>query len=54
MGTTVILFGSYSRGDDTINSDIDIAIIGAKERTIKLTKYEKILERKIVINSYDS
>jgi len=54
IGTTIILFGSYSRGDDTINSDIDIAIIGAKERVIDLTKYEKILERKIMISFYDS
>ena len=27
-GTTIILFGSYSFGEDTINSDIDVAIIG--------------------------
>ncbi len=54
IGTTIILFGSYSRGDDTINSDIDIAIIGAKEKDIDLRKYEKTLERKININFYDS
>lgn len=53
-GGTIILFGSYSRGDDTNNSDIDIAVIGRKEKDINLTKYEKILERKININFYDS
>ena len=51
-GATIILFGSYSRGDDTMNSDIDIAIIGRKEKGIDLTRFEKILGRKITINYY--
>ena len=54
MGTTIILFGSYSRGEDTINSDIDLAIIGAKEKDINLKKYETLLERKIILNFYSS
>lgn len=53
-GGTIILFGSYSRGDDVINSDIDVAIIGRKDKIIDLTYYEKILERKININFYNS
>lgn len=53
-GATIILFGSYSRGEDIINSDIDIAVIGRKEKELDLTKYEKELERKIRINFYDS
>ena len=53
-GGTIILFGSYSRGEDTFNSDIDIAIIGRKEKNIILTEYEKKLERKININFYPS
>ena len=53
-GGTIIIFGSYSRGDDTINSDIDFAIIGRKEKLIKLDKFEKILERKINISFYNS
>jgi len=53
-GATIILFGSYSRGEDTNNSDIDIAIIGRKAKEVDLTKFEKILERKILINFYDS
>jgi len=53
-GGTIILFGSYSRGEDTINSDIDVAVIGRKEKQIKLKKYEKILKRKITLNFYDS
>lgn len=53
-GATIILFGSYSRGDDLINSDIDIAIIGRKDKEIYLENYEKQLERKININCYES
>ncbi len=53
-GGTIFLFGSYSRGEDTIKSDIDIAVIGRKEKIIDLEYYEKILERKININFYES
>lgn len=42
----VVLFGSYSKGEDTEKSDIDIFII-AKEKKVDLTKYEKKLNRKI-------
>jgi len=53
-GGTVILFGSYSRGEDTVNSDIDIAVIGRKDKLIDLDGFEKSLERKINLNFYDS
>ncbi len=53
-GATIILFGSYSRGDDTSASDIDIAVIGKKEKDIDLSAYEKLLSRKIVIQFYQS
>ena len=53
-GATIILFGSYSRGDDIVNSDIDIAVIGRKEKKLNLSGYEKYLERKININYYPS
>ena len=53
-GATIILFGSYSRGDDTLNSDIDIAVIGRKDKLINLKQFEKMLEREVRINFYDS
>mgnify|MGYP001558500074 CR=1 FL=1 len=53
-GAAIILFGSYSRGEDIINSDIDIAVIGRKDKQIDITKYEKELERRINLNFYDS
>jgi len=53
-GTTIILFGSYSRGEDTNTSDIDIAVIGRKDKVIDLKVFEKILNRQININFYDT
>jgi len=53
-GATIILFGSFSRGDDTEKSDIDMAVIGRKEKSIDLTEFEKMLERTIRINFYPS
>ncbi|MBS3066721.1 nucleotidyltransferase domain-containing protein [Candidatus Pacearchaeota archaeon] len=50
--STLILFGSYSFGEDTFNSDIDIAIIGAKEKNIDLSEFNKKLKRIVSINFY--
>ncbi len=53
-GTTIILFGSYDRGEDTITSDIDIAIIESKQKIINRKPFEKKLKRTININFYNS
>lgn len=53
-GAAIILFGSYSRGDDTVKSDIDIAVIGRKEKKLDLAPFEAMLERKINPNFYPS
>ncbi len=53
-GSTIILFGSYSRGEDIKNSDIDLAVIGRKSKGLDLTEYERVLFRKIHVNFYDS
>jgi len=45
----IVVFGSYSRGEDTSESDIDIAIITKKEIKLDLKRFEKILQRKINI-----
>ncbi len=52
-GATVILFGSYAHGEDTIKSDIDLAVIGSPKKEID-SKFEKILERQIIVNYYKS
>lgn len=53
-GAVIILFGSYSRGEDTEISDIDLAVVGRKEKDINLTYYCKLLERTINLNFYES
>lgn len=54
-GGTVILFGSYSKGEDVWGkSDIDIAVIGIKSKEINLTEFDKKLERTVIINFYHS
>ena len=52
--STIILFGSYANGEDTIQSDIDLAAIGIGYNDFDLKKFEQILERKIIINNYKS
>ena len=44
----IILFGSAARGEDIETSDIDL-FVQAKEKKLKLAKYEKQLNRKISI-----
>ena len=53
-GATLILFGSYSLGEDTETSDIDLAVIGRKAKELDLEKFEAILNRKIYVNFYES
>jgi len=53
-GGTIILFGSYSKGEDNFKSDIDLAIIGKKEKTIDLSNYEKYFNKEIILNFYAS
>lgn len=53
-GATVILFGSYSKGEDTITSDFDLAVIGRKEKGLTLQPFAKRLHRPINVNFYES
>ncbi len=51
---TIILFGSYSKGEDNLNSDIDFAIIEQKEKEFDLKNFEKIFSKKINVQFYNS
>ncbi|MBD3248836.1 ArsR family transcriptional regulator [Candidatus Woesearchaeota archaeon] len=59
-GCDIILFGSYSKGYDVLdktkqfNSDIDIAVIGSKEKEADTAKFDRLLERTINLNFYSS
>ena len=46
MPNSIILFGSASKGEDLINSDIDL-FIQSKEKKLDLEKYENKINRKI-------
>jgi len=52
-GGTIVLFGSYSRGEDALSSDIDIAVIGRKDKLLRLEPHEKALHRKINVSFYE-
>lgn len=49
MPNCIILFGSYLRGEDTEESDIDL-FIESKEEKLDLKKFEKKLNRKIQLH----
>ena len=51
---TVILFGSFSRGEDIESSDIDIAIITKKKLDPDMSKYEKTLSKTVNIHEVDT
>lgn len=51
-GATIILFGSFAYGEDTEKSDIDIAIIGAKEKEIDVSPYSLRFHRPISVHFF--
>ncbi len=46
---SIIIFGSYARGEDSEKSDIDIVVITRLEKSLNLSQFEKKLQRKINI-----
>ena len=48
----IVLFGSYSKGEDIENSDIDLYIETPKKQEFNLQKFEKILSRSIQVFNY--
>ncbi|MGV8171684.1 MAG: nucleotidyltransferase domain-containing protein [Candidatus Woesearchaeota archaeon] len=51
---TIILFGSYASGEDTVKSDIDLAVIGARHKNLDIKRFGQALGREIIINNYES
>ena len=49
----IVLFGSYSRGEDTENSDIDI-FVECKKEELNVKSFEKNLGRKIELHFSES
>ncbi|MEK6887716.1 MAG: nucleotidyltransferase domain-containing protein [Candidatus Aenigmatarchaeota archaeon] len=48
----IVLFGSYSKGEDTSKSDIDIAVVTSSKKRPDLKKFEKKLSRKIELSLF--
>lgn len=49
---TIVLFGSYSRGEDALDSDIDIALLGSSSENLSLSRFEKRLRRSISVHRF--
>jgi len=49
MPRSIVLFGSYSRGEDVEDSDIDI-FVESKKQEIGLKSFEKIINKKIELH----
>lgn len=45
----IVLYGSYLRGEDIEDSDIDLFISSKSQKILEIEKFEKILKRKIHI-----
>ena len=48
MPDVIVLFGSASKGEDLLNSDLDLFLL-CKEKKLNLDKFEKVIKRKINI-----
>ncbi len=48
----IVLFGSYSRGEDIESSDVDLYVQTPSKKEIKMEKFEKILGRNIQLFIY--
>ncbi len=51
---TIVIFGSYSRGEDTEESDIDIYIETPSKKRLNLERFERLLQRRIHILVYNN
>jgi len=49
----VVLFGSYSRGEDNKKGDVDVAIITKRKEKTNLEKFEKKIKKKIHLLEID-
>ncbi|MBS3111910.1 nucleotidyltransferase domain-containing protein [Candidatus Woesearchaeota archaeon] len=50
----IVLFGSFAKGEDTENSDIDLYIETPSKKQLNLEKFKKFLKREIQIFQYKS
>jgi len=53
-GPAIVLFGSYARGEDVENSDIDIYVESGRGKEGGIPRFEKALGRKIHVMSAEN
>ncbi|MBI4181975.1 MAG: nucleotidyltransferase domain-containing protein [Candidatus Aenigmarchaeota archaeon] len=53
-GCAVIVFGSFAKGEDTLTSDVDVAVVGHRGKALDLRRFEKVLMKEIRVNAYPS
>ena len=51
--SAIVLFGSYSRGEDVESSDIDILVLSKAKKEVNVSDFEERLKRKINVMTMD-
>ena len=49
----LVLFGSYVRGEDNENSDIDLLVISKRKKKLDLSKFSRLLKKPITPHILD-
>ncbi len=49
----IVLFGSFFRGEDWSDGDVDLAVVNSSEKVPPLSEYEKKLKRKIHLLAFE-
>lgn len=49
---TIVVFGSFEKGEDSVNSDIDIFILSETKKELNLEQFEKKLKRKMQLHVF--
>jgi len=50
----IIIFGSYAKGEDTENSDIDLYVETLSKKQVNLEKFKKLLQRDIQLFRFEN
>jgi predicted nucleotidyltransferase len=53
-GSSIILYGSCARGEDSPESDVDLLVVGRRAEKMDLMRYEGMLGRRINVTAFDS
>ncbi|MCD6576030.1 MAG: nucleotidyltransferase domain-containing protein [Nanoarchaeota archaeon] len=51
---TIVLFGSYARGEDVEESDIDIYLESPSKKKVDVSKFERVLQRRVQLFKFKS